>query len=95
MNERVAKVASLRDNSPLADRPEWLSPKDPQEVFGIGRSKAFNVCNELPHIYIGRSIRVNKKTIAKELIEKGRLPQEYRFIFIVRSSALYCRDGEL
>lgn len=74
MNERVAKVASLRDNSPLADRPEWLSPKDLQEVFGIGRSKAFNVCNALPHIYIGRSIRVNKKTIAKELLEKGRLP---------------------
>lgn len=74
MNERVAKMASLRDNSPLADRPEWLSPKDLQEVFVIGRSKAFNVCNELPHIYIGRSIRVNKKTIAKELIEKGRLP---------------------
>lgn len=74
MNERVAKVASLRDNSPPADRPEWLSPKDLQEVFGIGRSKAFNVCNELPHIYIGRSIRVNKKTIAKELIETGRLP---------------------
>lgn len=64
-------MASLRDNSPLADRPEWLSPKDLQEVFGIGRSKAFNVCNALPHIYIGRSIRVNKKTIAKELIEKG------------------------
>lgn len=51
MNERVAKVASLRDNSPLADRPEWLSPKDLQEVFGIGRSKAFNVCNALPHIW--------------------------------------------
>ena len=66
-------MASLRDNSPLADRPEWLSPKDLQEVFGIGRSKAFNVCNALPHIYIGRSIRVNKKTIAKELLEKGRL----------------------
>ena len=25
-------------------------------------------------IYIGRAIRVNKKTVAKELIEKGRLP---------------------
>lgn len=74
MDERVTRAASLRDNSPLADRPEWIGPRDLQEVFGIGRSKAFNVCNALPHIYIGRSIRVNKKTIVKELIEKGRLP---------------------
>jgi hypothetical protein len=43
-------------------------------VFGIGRTKAFTVCRTLPHIYIGRAIRVNKKTVAKELIEKGRLP---------------------
>ena len=70
----VSKGASLRDNSPLADRPEWIGPRDLQEVFGIGRTKAFTVCRTLPHIYIGRAIRVNKKTVAKELIEKGRLP---------------------
>ena len=67
-------ASSLRDHSPLSDRPEWLSPRDLQEVFGIGRTKAFTICQALPHIYIGRSIRVNKKTLAKTLIEKGRLP---------------------
>lgn len=67
-------ASSLRDNSPLSDRPEWLSPRDLQEVFGIGRTKAFNVCQALPHIYIGRAIRVHRSTIAKELKEKGRLP---------------------
>ena len=67
-------ASSLRDHSPLRDRPEWLSPRDLQEVFGIGRTKSFNICQALPHIYIGRSIRVHKSTIVNELIEKGRLP---------------------
>jgi hypothetical protein len=43
-------------------------------VFVIGRSKSFEICNALPHINIGRSIRVHKSTITKELLEKGRLP---------------------
>ena len=73
-DEMVTRTASMRDNSPLADRPEWIGPRDLQEVFGIGRTKAFTICQALPHIYIGRSIRVNKKTLAKTLIEKGRLP---------------------
>lgn len=64
----------FRDNTPLSERPEWLSPRDLQEVFGIGRTKSFNVCQALPHIYIGRSIRVHKSTIVNELREKGRLP---------------------
>ena len=67
-------ASSLRDNSLLSDRPEWLSPRDLQEVFGIGRTKSFNICQALPHIYIGRSIRVHKSTVVKELMEKGRLP---------------------
>ena len=66
-------AGSLRDHSPLSDRPEWLSPRDLQEVFGIGRTKSFNICKELPHIHIGRCIRVHKSTIVKELVEKGRL----------------------
>ena len=28
----------------------------------------------LPHIYVGRNIRVNRQTVAKEILEKGRLP---------------------
>lgn len=74
MDGLTTRAASLRDNSPLADGPEWIGPRDLMEVFGIGRIKAFTVCQSLPHIYIGRAIRVNKKTIARELIEKGRLP---------------------
>ena len=74
MMEAARPASALRDNSALRDRPEWLSPRDLQEVFGIGRTKSFNVCQALPHIYIGRSIRVHKSTIVKELIEKGRLP---------------------
>jgi hypothetical protein len=73
-DEMVTRTASMQDNSPLADRPKWIGPRDLQEVFGIGRTKAFTICQALPHIYIGRSIRVNKKTLAKTLIEKGRLP---------------------
>ena len=63
-------ASSLRDHSPLSDRPEWLSPRDLQEVF----AKSFDICKQLPHIYIGRCIRVHKSTIVKELMEKGRLP---------------------
>ena len=74
MNGQTSRAASLRDNSPLADRPEWIGPRDLMEVFGIGRTKAFTVCQSLPHIYIGRSVRVNRRTIAKELMEKGKLP---------------------
>ena len=74
MMEAARPASALRDNSALRDRPEWLSPRDLQEVFGIGRTKSFNICKALPHIYIGRAIRVHKSTIVKELREKGRLP---------------------
>ena len=70
---QATRASSLRDSSPLVNRPEWLSPRDLQEVFGIGRTKSFNVCNALPHIYIGRSIRIHKSTIVRKLREKGRL----------------------
>ena len=73
MDKIATGASSLRDNSPRSDRPEWLSPRDLQEVFGIGRTKSFNICKGLPHIYIGRRIRVHKSTIVKELVEKGRL----------------------
>ena len=64
----------LRDYSGLMERPEWLGPRDLMEVFGIGRTKAFEVCRALPHIYIGRSIRVHRQIVAREITEKGRLP---------------------
>ncbi len=58
----------------LRDRPEWLSPRDIAEVFGVGKSKSYEICAALPHIYVGRNIRVNRQTVAKEILEKGRLP---------------------
>ena len=63
----------LRNNAPLNERPEWLSPRDISEVFGIGRTKAYEICEALPHIHIGRCIRVNRRTIRDELMTKGRL----------------------
>lgn len=74
MMEAARPASALRDNSALRDRPEWLSPRDLQEVFGIGRTKSIDICKELPHIHIGRCIRVHKSTIVNELREKGRLP---------------------
>jgi hypothetical protein len=65
---------SLADTSPLSDRPEWLGPRDIQEVFGIGRTKSYQVINALPHIRVGVLIRVNRRTVQKELLDKGKLP---------------------
>ena len=74
INTAARPASALRDNSPLLDRPEWLSPRDLMEVFGVGKTKAYDICAALPHIYVGRNIRVNRKTVAKEIMEKGRLP---------------------
>lgn len=57
----------------LEERPEWLSPRDIQECFGIGRTKAWEICRRLPHIRVGRAIRVNRRTVVAELAEKGSL----------------------
>ena len=72
--QQTTRARSLGDSSPLVNRSEWLSPRNLQEVFGIGRTKSFNVCNALPHIYIRRSIRIHKSTIVGKLREKGQLP---------------------
>ena len=75
MMEAARPASALRDNSALRDRPEWLSPRDIAEVFGVGKSKSYyEICAALPHIYVGRNIRVNRQTVAKEILEKGRLP---------------------
>ncbi len=74
MAKHTSRPSSLRDCTPLKYRPEWLSSRDLQEVFGIGKSKAYEICAALPHIYVGRNIRVHRKTVMNELLEKGRLP---------------------
>jgi hypothetical protein len=43
-------------------------------VFGIGRTKSYQVVNALPHIRVGGLIRVNRRTVQRELLDKGRLP---------------------
>lgn len=73
MSEYHAGASSLRNNAPLNERPEWLSARDIAEVFGIGRTKAYEICAALPHIYIGRSIRVNRRTVRDELLAKGKI----------------------
>lgn len=72
--QQATRVSSLRDSSPLVDRPEWLSPRDIAEVFGVGKSKSYEICAALPHIYVGRNIRVHRLTVLQELREKGCLP---------------------
>jgi hypothetical protein len=63
----------------LMERPEWLSPRDIAEVFGVGTTQSYKVCQALPHIYIGSSIRVNRASILAALREGGRLPvEDYR-----------------
>lgn len=48
----------------LAERSEWLSPRDISEVFSISETQAWRICKRLPHIRIGsRSIRVAKKDV--------------------------------
>lgn len=74
MVEKVNRASALRDSSPLRDRPEWLSPRDFAEVFSVDKNKSYEICAALPHIYVGRNIRVHRKTVMKELMEKGRLP---------------------
>ena len=77
MVEHASRAGALKNNSALNDRPEWLSPRDISEVFGVGRTKAYEICAALPHIYVGRNIRVHRKTVVKELLEKGRLPEGF------------------
>lgn len=72
--QQATRASSLRDSSPLVDRPEWLSPRDIAEVFGVGKSKSYEICAALPHIYVGRNIRVHRLTVLQALREKGCLP---------------------
>jgi len=48
MSQFYAGANPLRNKSPLSDRPEWLSPRKLSEVFGIGRTKAYEICTLFP-----------------------------------------------
>jgi hypothetical protein len=39
-------------------------------VFGVGRTKGYQLINDLPHIRVGGLLRVNRRTVQKELLDK-------------------------
>ena len=89
MDKIATGASSLRDNSPLSDRPEWLSPRDLQEVFGIGRTKSFNICKAPPDMYGRGSSRVSRKTVMKERMDKGKLPRVAHLLMLVMLPKLH------
>ncbi len=60
-DERVPRSAGL------AERGEWLSPRDIQEIFSLSHTAAWEVCRRLPHIRVGRSIRVARRDVVDAL----------------------------
>ena len=44
-------------------RQEWISVAQMQEMLGIGRTKAYQLITscEVPAVYIGRVLRVNRR----------------------------------
>ena len=72
--------SSLADHTPLNERPEWLSARDLMEVFGIGRTRATEVIDALPHIYVGAlTRRVHRSTLAAFVRDHQRLPYKGEF----------------
>lgn len=75
--ERGAEMPTsnpFADVTPLDKRGEWLSPTDIREVFGVGRTTAYKVVTTLPHIKVGKGVRVHKSDVYKALREQGGLP---------------------
>lgn len=68
------KSRSFVDRTLLEKRGEWLSAHDLQEVFGIGRNTAYGIIHAMPHIKIGRSLRVKKDDLCQALETTGELP---------------------
>lgn len=72
--------SSFADRTPLNERPEWLSARDLTEVFGIGRTRATEVIDALPHIYVGaRAKRIHRSTLAAFVRDHQRLPHKGEF----------------
>lgn len=70
----MGAAGRFADNAPLSDRPEWLGPRDIQEVFDVSRMKSRQLVNALPHVRVGELTRMNRRTVQCELLDKGRLP---------------------
>ena len=68
------KSRSFVDRTLLEKRGEWLSAHDLQEVFGIGQNTADGIIHAMPHIKIGRSLRVKKVDLYQALETTGEVP---------------------
>jgi excisionase family DNA binding protein len=45
---------------------EWLTPRDVQEMLGIGHTKAYELVTKpggIPNIRIGKAIRINRREL--------------------------------
>lgn len=49
----------------------WLSPKDLQEAMNVSRATAYRMVKHLPHVKVGRAIRVPRKALEDILRENG------------------------
>jgi excisionase family DNA binding protein len=46
---------------------EWLTPRDVQEMLGIGHTKTYEILTRpggVPNVRIGRAIRINRRDLA-------------------------------
>ena len=68
------KSRSCGDRTLLEKRGEGLSAHDLQEVFGIGQNTAYGIIHAMPHIKIGRSLRVKKVDLCQALETTGEVP---------------------
>ena len=49
-------------------------PRNLQEVFGIDKTKSYDISTVLPHIYVGRTSASTADMIMNAILEKGQLP---------------------
>jgi excisionase family DNA binding protein len=45
---------------------EWLTPREVQEMLGIGHTKAYELVTKpggIPNVRIGRAIRINRREL--------------------------------
>ena len=45
---------------------EWLTPREVQEMLGIGHTKAYELLTKpggIPNVRIGRAIRINRREL--------------------------------
>ncbi|RNB69985.1 DNA-binding protein [Brevibacillus invocatus] len=60
---KVSEIGSIEDDL-LADYHHVLTPKDIQNILGIGRRQTYELMNsgELPVVRVGRLMRISKST---------------------------------